>query len=104
MSTNGKKVLLVAVLVILAGTIVKYKSYFVTSSTKTGKIEQNPIAEEKRVYDLNSPPLTDADIYAAAQIASVEPFAEAEEDRDSAVVTSDNQALNNLNNTYATDF
>jgi hypothetical protein len=96
MSSKWKKVLLVAVLVVGVGLALNHKNNYSAPATETPKTEQ--VLGEKRSYDQNSPPLTDADIYAAVQIANTEPSAEVEEERDGALITSDNEALNNFNN------
>ncbi len=90
----------VAVLAIGAGGIAAYKK----NSAMTKLSAENTV-EEKRAYDLNSPPLTDMDISAVVKSASAESSVDVDEDKDSALVTSDNEALNNFNNTYvSTDF
>lgn len=95
----------VVALVIVGGAVVKYKGNSSAPSTETANTEENMVLGEKRSYDQNSPPLTEADISAVMKIANTEPPAEAEEEKDSATVTSDNQALNNFNNVYVpTDF
>ena len=95
MSLTWKKVLPVAVLVVGLGAIIMYKNNPAAPVTET---EQNTAVEEKRSYDLNSAPITDAEINALVQAAGVESSANADEEKDSALITSDNQVLNNLNN------
>ncbi len=103
MSSTWKVVLPLVALVIGAGAVVKYKNH-VAPAIETLQTEQNTVVEQ-RSYDLNSPSITDAEIYAVAQVASVEPSADADEDKDSNLLILDNQALNNLNNAYvSTDF
>ncbi|TSC85092.1 MAG: hypothetical protein G01um101413_476 [Parcubacteria group bacterium Gr01-1014_13] len=103
MSSTWKIVLPVVALAIVVGAVAKFKNPTTVPAPAAETAEQNQVLGGKW-YDLNSPPLTDADINAAVKIANTEPPAEAEEEKDSAMVTSDNAALNNLNNTYATDF
>ncbi len=98
MYSTWKIVLPVVALAIVVVSVAKYKNNYTAPAAEVAKTEQNPIAEGKRVYDLNSPPITDADMYAVAQIASREPYVDAEEDRDATMVTLDNEALNNFNN------
>lgn len=97
MSATWKKVLPVAILVIGVGAIVMYKNNSVAPATESSQTGQNTI-EEKRSYDLNSAPITDAEISALVQAASAESSANADEEKDSALITSDNQALDNFNN------
>lgn len=96
MSSTWKKVLPVAILIIGVGAIVMYKNN--SSAPETLPAEQNTAVEEKRTYDLNSAPITNAEINALVQAASVESSANADEEKDSTLITSDNQALNNFNN------
>lgn len=102
MSSTSKKVLLVALLVIWAGAIVKYKKYLMPEAAAPAV--QSTATEEKRSYDQNSPSITNVEINALVEAASAESPAYMEEEVDSALLTSDNQALNNFNNTYAPSF
>lgn len=102
MSSTSKKVLLVAVLIIWAGTIIKYKKYLMPASDAPAV--PSTAMEEKRSYDQNSPSITNFEINALVEAASAESPAYIEEETDSALLTSDNQALNNFNNTYAPSF
>ena len=92
----------IAVVVLGAGATAMYKN---NSAAPTAGTSPTQNAATQRSYDQNSPALTDAEINALVKAASVEPPAYADEEKDSLLITSDNQALNNFNNAYvSTDF
>ncbi|HSR89511.1 MAG TPA: hypothetical protein VLK22_03940 [Candidatus Udaeobacter sp.] len=97
MSLNWKIILPIIVLVIGVGAVIKYKNSYPRPAAENLQTQQQE-SEEKYSYDQNSPPLTDAEINAFVKAASIESAVETEEEKDSVLVTSDNQALNNFNN------
>lgn len=95
---------LAAVLIVGATAVGVYKNHSATQSAKNSETNQTMITEEKS-YDPNAKPLTDADIDLLIKDASAESPADADEEKDSDLVTVDKDSLNNFDNVYvATDF
>ncbi len=103
MSLTWKIILPLAAIVIVGAAVGVYKN---KSSNQSAESEpKQDTTTEERTYDPNAKPITDAEINLLLKDAGAESSAEAEEEKDSALVTSDKQELNNYDNAYvSTDF
>lgn len=103
MSLTWKIILPLAAIVIVGAAVGAYKNRSLDESNKSES--QQTTTTEERSYDPNAKPITDADINLLLKDVGAESPANAEEETDSAVVTSDKQELNNFDNVYVpTDF
>lgn len=103
MSLTWKIILPLAAIVIVGAAVGAYRNQSSKQSTETEQSQTTTIQE--KTYDQNAQPITDADINLLLKDVGAESPANAEEEKDSNIVTSDKQELNNFDNVYVpTDF
>lgn len=104
MSLTWKIILPLAIIVIGAATISLFKNNSVVPFSQTSPTSESG-SMEKKSYNQNAQPLTDADIDLMIKYADTESPADAEEEKDSALVNSDKDSFNNYDSAYvSTDF
>lgn len=96
MSLTWKIILPLAAIVIVGAAVGAYKNRSQNESVKTEP--QQTTTTEVKFYNPNAKPITDAEINLLLKDAGTESAADADEEKDSDLVTSDKEDFNNFDN------